>query len=397
MSILRRSATLVFLVAAVLAVGGCKPAPVIGVLVAETGDAAPYGSAMRQAMELAVDEAKESGEYPDGLAILWADSATNPDTAAANFEQLASDGARLVIVGVTSDEAKALLPVIESTNTLALSPSASAPTLARDSSLFYRVFPSDELEGRRAGRFLREDRDAASVVIYTLDSAQARGIEPPFRHVFEQTMEGEVVGKVVLSDNNWEEHSADLLTAHQPESAYIIAYADETLDAIRHLRRNGFPGVICVSSAFYTADVVSQNAEMLEGVFFPQPAFDIEDERPLVQDFVTAYEQRTGQIPDIYAAHAFDAMRVALAAVRNTSFLDTEDLKKTMRFGLSEFPGVTGPISFDEQGDVHHNPIIFSIREGRVVNHERWVKKQKEDILRRIRAGLTGEEAPANP
>jgi branched-chain amino acid transport system substrate-binding protein len=393
MSIVRNSAALIILVVAAVLVSGCSPKPVIGVLVAETGSAAPYGSAMRQAMELAVEQAEGTEEYPTGLTILWSDSGTNPTQAATEYEALAAGGARLVIAGVTSDEAKALLPIMDSTNVPVLSPSASAPSLTEDSTLFYRVFSSDELEGRRAGRFLREDRDAASVVIYTLDSEQARGIEPPFRHVFEQTMEGEVVGKVSLNEESWEEHSADLLTAHQPESAYIIAYAEETLDAIRHLRRNGFDGVICVSSAFYTADVVSQNAEMLEGVFFPQPAFDIEDERPLVQDFVTAYTERTGQIPDIYAAHAYDAMRVALAAILNTSYLDTDDLKKTLRFGLSEFPGVTGPITFDEQGDVHHNPIIFSIRNGRVVNHERWVKEQKADILRRIRKGLSNNES----
>lgn len=394
---LRHAAAPFALTLATFLLTGCSPAPVLGVLLAETGEAAPYGATMRQAIELAVEEAKATGQYPDGMTIVWADSQTDPEHAAQEYRRLTSEGAKLVIAGVTSDEANALLPVIEDTDIPALSPSASAPSLTKNSRLFYRVFSSDELEGRRAGRFLREDRDASSVIIYTQGTKQARGIEPPFRHVFEKAMEGEVVGRVLLSEDDWDETSADLLAAHRPESAYIIAYAERTIETVRHLLANGFDGVICVSSSFYTADVVARNADILEGVFFPQPAFDVEDERQLVQDFVSAYEQRTGQVPDIYAAHAYDAARVAMKAIANTSFLSTEELKKTLQFGLEEFPGVTGIIHFDDWGDVHHNPIMFSIRDGKVVNHDRWVKRRKDEIIRRIREGLTGEDAASTP
>ena len=363
----------------------CGSKPVIGVLLAESGEAESYGTAMRGAMELAIEQAKADGSYPEGLTIHWADSASDPETAARQYKELASKGAKMVIAGVTSGEAKAMLPVIERTNAPCLSPSASAPSLTKDSKLFYRIFPSDELEGRRAGRFLREDQDLDTVLIFTQDSEQARGIEPPFRHIFEQAMQGKVVDRILLTDPDWKQQAADCCAAHNPESAYIIAYAYETLEVLRLLREKGFDGVICVTSAFYSGQVVEGDPALVDQVYFPQPAFDVTDERPFVQPFVTSYREKFGQDPDIYAAHAFDAMRVALATVGLTEIFETPEIRKTLQFKLDEFPGVTGVIQFNDYGDVHRNPIMFIVKDGKVRNYERYVEAEKKKIRDKIR------------
>jgi branched-chain amino acid transport system substrate-binding protein len=305
--------------------------------------------------------------------------------AVAGLTSLAKQGAHIVIAGTTSDEAKAFLPELERLNVVALSPSASAPGLTKDSRMFFRVFASDELEGRRAGRFLREEQDDATVLIYAEDSEQARGIEPPFRQVFEQAMEGRAVGRVSLSDPAWQQESADLLAANNPDAVYIIGYADSTLKAVRHLRERSYQGTICLTSAFYSGKVVESEPKLLEGVFFPQPAFDMKDERELVQSFVSSYQSAYGHPPDIYAAHAFDAARIVAHVVKQSPSFETTELRKTLMFSVKEFPGVTGPIQFDERGDVKHNPIMFTIRDGEVLNFERFVKDQKKLIRERIR------------
>jgi len=363
----------------------CGSKPVIGVLLAESGQAESYGIAMRNAMEMAVDQAKADGSYPEELTIQWADSASDPETAAKQYKALVSKGAKMVIAGVTSGEAKVMLPVIERTNVPCLSPSASLPSLTKDSKLFYRIFPSDELEGRRAGRFLREDQDLDTVLIFTLDSEQARGIEPPFRHIFEQAMQGKVVDRILLTDPNWKQQAADCCAAHNPESVYIIAYATETLEVLRLLREKNYQGIICVTSAFNSGQLIEEDPALVDQIYFPQPAFDVSDERPLVQPFVTAYRERFGQDPDIYAAHAFDAMRVALATVTMTDIFETPEIRKTLQFKLEEFPGVTGIIQFNDYGDVHRNPIMFIVKDGKVKNYERYVKAEKKKIREKIR------------
>lgn len=374
--------TLLSLVAVVV-LSACGSKPVIGVLLPMTGSASTYGESMKQGIDLALDEAE--GNLPEGFQVVWGDSASDPATGVVELTRLADEGARLVVAGTTSGTAQAFLPVLEKTDTVVVSPSASAPNLTKDSRLFFRVFSSDELEGRRAGRFLYEDQDKTSVLIYAEDSAQARGIEPPFRQVFEQAMGGDVVGRVVVTDPDWQQQSADLLAANRPSSVYIIAYGDKTIEVLRHLREKGYEGTISASSAFYTNNIIKNHPELVEGVFFPQPAFDIKSEGKLVQGFVTAFRQRYQHDPDIYAAHAYDAMRLVIFVAKETPVFASAEIRKTLAFGVEEFPGVTGVIQFNDYGDVRHNPIIFIVKNGEVLNYERYIKEEKEKIRERIR------------
>ena len=375
-------------VAAISVLSACGREPVIGVLLPMTGSASTYGQSMKNGIDLALDQ--EKANLPKGFQVLWGDTATDPATGAAELKRLAGEGAGLFVAGTTSDTARALLPVLDETDSIAISPSASAPSLTKDSRRFFRVFASDELEGRRAGRFLYEDRDKTSVLIFAEDTAQARGIEPPFRQVFEQAMGGEVVGRIVIGSPGWEQESADLLAAYHPASVYVIAYGDMTIDVLRFLRKKNYEGPICASSAFYTGHIVESNPDLVEGLFFPQPAFDMKSETQPTQGFVATYQERFDDDPDIYAAHAFDAMRVAIfVAGEATSFSATE-IRKVLAFGIREFPGVTGIIQFNDYGDVRHNPIIFIVKDGQVLNYERYIAEERIKITERIKKLLEG-------
>ena len=237
---------------AVVVVAACGSNPVIGVLLPTTGDASSYGESMKEAIDLAVEEAKAGGSYPANLTIVWGDSASDPATGRSEIRRLAGEGAELIIAGTTSGTAKAFLPELDDSDVIVLSPSASAPSLTKDSKRFFRLFASDELEGQRAGRFLFEDQNKSTVLIFSQDSEQARGIEPFFRQVYEGALGGTVVGRVLIGDPNWREESADLLASRQPESVYIIAYANPTLEVLRFLKEKAYTGTICATSAFYS-------------------------------------------------------------------------------------------------------------------------------------------------
>ena len=195
---------------------------------------------------------------------------------------------------------------------------------------------------------------------------------------------------MALDEDGWESDSADLLAAHRPASAYIIGYGEETIKALRHLREKGFEGPICATSAFYTSQIVENNPELVEGVFFPQPAFDIQSEAQLTQDFVNSYQQRYQEDPDIYAAHAFDAMRVVTFVAGQAKSFSAVEIRKLLAFGVKEFPGVTGIIQFNDYGDVHHNPIMFIVKNGHVINYERYIDEEKAKIREKIKNLLKG-------
>ena len=195
---------------------------------------------------------------------------------------------------------------------------------------------------------------------------------------------------MAVDEEGWEKVSADLLAAHRPASVYIIGYGDTTIKVLRHLRSKGYDGPICATSAFYTSQIVEANPDLVEGVYFPQPAFDIQSEAQLTVDFVNAFRQRFQDDPDIYAAHAFDAMRVVIFVAGEAKSFSPVEIRKTLAFGVKEFPGVTGIIQFNDYGDVHHNPIMFIVRDGHVINYERYIEEQRIEIREKIKELLKG-------
>ncbi len=378
------------LILALLGLSGCSKPPVLGALLPTSGRAATYGKSMSDAMHLALDEALKSGSAPEGLHVVWADSGSDPKTGVTAFKRLVDDaGVRMVIGGCTSGVAEALLPVINREHVVVLSPSASAPDLTKKSKYFYRLFPSDELEGIRAGTFFYQDQGRKKVLIFSSGSKHARGIEPQFRLQYEQNLGGTIVGRVLLTNPDWQQRAADLLTSSQPDGVYIVAYAAETVRVLKFLRKRRFRGTICATSALYDRTVLDANKKTVEGVFFPLPSFDPESDNERVRAFVKAYQERFGIEPDIFAAHAYDAMRLAIYVLKNTKYLVADEIRKTMQFGVTDFPGVTGVIRFDDYGDVHHIPIMYIVKGGRVLNFERYRKEQLKKIRNRL-LSLTG-------
>lgn len=383
-----RLAVFLFVIASL---SGCGRKPVIGVLLPMSGDAGSYGESMKKAIDLALAEAEADGSLPADLTLVWGDSATDPAKGREEIQRLAGQGAKLIITGTTSGTAKAFLSELEDSDVIALSPSASAPSLTKDSKRFFRLFASDELEGQRAGRFLFEDQDKTSVLIFSQDSEQARGIEPFFRQVYEGALDGTVVGRVLVGDANWHEDCADLIAAHQPASVYIIAYANKTLEVLRHLRAKGYTGTICATSAFYSGEVLEQEPELVDGVYFPQPAFELQSDLEVSRIFVESFRARYGHDPDIYAAHAYDALRVSLQLPSIVRAWEANEIRRALQFEVKEFPGVTGPIQFDDYGDVRHNPVMFIVKDGVVLNYTSYLEIEKQKIREKIKLLLQGQ------
>ncbi len=97
------------------------------------------------------------------------------------------------------------------------------------------------------------------------------------------------------------------------------------------------------------------------------------------------YRAKYGHEPDIYAAHAYDALRLTLETFREAKGYSSSEIRKTLQFAIKEFPGVTGSIQFDDYGDVRHNPIMFIIKDGQVKPYEKYLKELRAQIGKKIR------------
>ena len=339
----------------------CNPALRVGVVLPETGDAAVYGASIKSGVRLAFDRVQAG---PPALEVSYRDSGSDPARAAAAADALYDAGALLVIGGATSAEAAAMIPVADRQRRPLLSPSASAPDLTRRSRLFFRVYPSDELEGVRAAELLARERRCRTVLIVREDTAYTRGLLPVF--IRELTSLGaRVAGSVQLDETGWQAALRRALADSPPDGIYLCGYGEAFLAGLRAVRTLGFRGTVCATSAINASPILQRAGTLAEGVYLPLAGLDLESAQGPARAFVRDYQRVYNLPPDIYAAHGYDAALVAVAALAAPGGRGGADLAARLR-ALRGLRGVTGPLGFDEDGDTRHALRDHWVRHGRV-------------------------------
>ena len=363
--------------------GGDKPVPV-GVVLPLTGEFAIYGEPIRRGIELAFEEIQSQEGYPYELALRVEDSQGEAARAAELLGELFDAGAPAVIGGVTTAEAMAMVEVADNADRVLLSPSASSPRLTGISSNFFRVFPSDFLEGTKMGHFAAQTLGLDRLVIAAAESEYAKGIQQVFQREVERNR-AEVVESIDYPRNTGDLGGVvERIMTLSPEGVYLADYAAGLVTLIRGLDQRGYRGRVLTTSSIATPEVLEQAGDALEGVMFTQSNYDVSSEEPHIQRFVTAYLEEYGRTPDLYAAHGYDAMRVYARALADGGAPRPGNFWQGMR-GITSFPGVTGTIQFDEQGDVQKFPRVYVIHDDEFVDYDRILEERREGLEERRR------------
>ena len=100
-----------------------------------------------------------------------------------------------------------------------------------------------------------------------------------------------------------------------------------------------------------------------EGVIFARPYYNPKSDNPIIKTFVQRYTEKYGSAPGIYAAHAYDALRIIAKAIKDGGY-SADGIRQAL-YSIKNFPGVTGETSFDEYGDVVKPIQIMEVRGGK--------------------------------
>jgi len=384
MKVLAKLPSVLLLTVLLLPAGCGEPEPVkLGAVLPLTGQDAIYGVNVRKGVELAFEKVRSREDYPYPLMLDVRDSESDPQTAAQELNALYESGALAALGGVTSKEALEMIDVADQHDRILLSPSASSPELSGISKNFYRVFPSDFLEGSKMGNFATQTLEINTVVIVAAESLYGRGSQEVFKNEFERY--GGKVAEVIEYPENTSDFSGlmDRVMTINPQAVYLADFAAPIGAMVEALRDRGFRGRILTTSAFAAPEVLSSLGEDAEGVFLTQPAFAPDSDDEVVKAFVSAYRDKYGEDPGLYAAHGYDAMIVLAQALENASRPTTSEFWKGLR-RVRDFQGVTGIIQFDERGDVQKFPRIYIVNNGKLVDYDQWVTRRREELQRRM-------------
>ena len=339
-----------------------------------TGDAAIYGVAAKNGAQLAVDEINALGGDIQ-FELRYEDDVNDPEKAVNAYNTLKDRGMQLSLGSVTSKPGEATSVENYADRIFALTPSASSQATTEGKDNVFQMCFMDPNQGTAAARYIDEqDLGTKIAVIWKNDDVYSKGIHDTF------VEEAEARGLEIVSDTTFatgndtdfsvqvadaQSNGADLvfLPMYYTPASLILAQADKVGYTPKWFGVDGMDGILTMDGF---------DATLAEGVMLLTPFnADAEDEK--TQNFVAKYEEQFGEIPNHFAADAYDCIYAYYEALTNanaTPDMDAETLCGLMQeqFTTMTFSGLTGTdATWDATGAVSKEPKGMVIENGAYV------------------------------
>jgi branched-chain amino acid transport system substrate-binding protein len=339
----------------------------VGVILPLTGDAAVYGKALKNGIELALSE--DSASSQPKVALIYEDDQGQASQAVSAAHRLIDiEKVPAIIGGAMSSTAEAIIPICDLAHVVLLSPTATKPSLTRVGSYFLRLWPSDDYDGKVMAETAYHKLGLKRVNILYVNVAYGVGITEVFAREFEQ------LGGIVVSKDGYAQGTTDFRTlltkiqAADPEAIYLPGYVSEVTQVLKQATELGIKARFLGVNSLYDPKLIEIAGNAAEGAVFTYPTFDVTSTEPLVARFITAYKTKYGSEPDAFAAQGFDSFRI-LAKVLGTlhqEAIEGAALLRALHF-LGRFEGAGGTFAFDERGDVEKPLRLLTVRNGQFV------------------------------
>lgn len=340
-----------------------------------TGNNAVYGLAVQHAMEIAVEEINAAGGVNGySLAMSFEDDEADPEKAVNAYNTLKDGGMQIMIGTVTSGACVAVAAETKNDNMFQLTPSGSSVECVQYDNAF-RVCFSDPNQGTASAKYIGENNLAAKVaVIYDSSSIYSSGIYTNFA-AEAANQNFEVVSAEAFTADNATDFSVQLqkakdagadlvfLPIYYTEASLILTQANQMGYAPKFFGCDGLDGILTVDNF---------NVDLAEGVMLLTPfAADATDD--LTVAFVKKYQEKYGEIPNQFAADAYDAVYAVKAALEKsgaTPDMSVSDLCEALKTAMTEITidGLTGEgMTWTADGEANKAPKAVVIKGGQYV------------------------------
>ena len=341
-----------------------------------TGGAAVYGNAVKNGAQIAIDEINAAGGINGAqIEYKFEDDEHDAEKSVNAYNTLKDWNMQLLMGTVTSAPCVAVSEKTKEDNIFQLTPSGtSVPCTQYDNA--FRVCFSDPLQGTASAKYIGMNNLSSKLaVIYDSSDVYSSGIYETFaKEAANQPFEI-VAAEAFTADNKTDfttqlqkakDAGADLvfLPIYYQEATLILSQADTMGYKPTFFGCDGLDGILGVENF---------DNNLAEGVMLLTPfAADAKDDATV--NFVTKYkEQFGGDIPNQFAADAYDAIYIMKAAIEKagcTPDMDASAICDAVKGAMTQISvdGLTGAgMSWTADGEVNKDPKAVVIKDGAYV------------------------------
>ena len=350
----------------------------IGAIGPMTGAAAVYGSAVVNAAELAVNEINAAGGI-NGYQVEFRgeDDEHDAEKSVNAYNALKDWGMQILDGTTTSAPCVAVAEKTKEDNMFQITPSGSAVDCVVHDNVF-RVCFSDPDQGIASADYMSMHNLGTKIgVIYNSSDVYSSGIEAKF--VEQAAANGlDVFDPQAFTDDSSKDFSAQLqnIKAAGCDVIFLPIYYEAATIILTQAAQMGY------EPTFFGCDgldgilaMENFDTNLAEGVMLLTPfVADAEDEK--TQNFVKAFQDAYGDIPNQFAADSYDAIYAIKAALEDqnaTPDMSVSDICEAMKTGMTniKMAGLTGDeITWNASGEPNKTPKAMVIQDGKYVSAE---------------------------
>ncbi|MDD5193241.1 MAG: ABC transporter substrate-binding protein [Candidatus Nanoarchaeia archaeon] len=330
------------------AVTGSEKEPIkIGSIGPLTGDVSSIGLNEKAAIELAVDEINSKGGISGRkIQVIYEDgkcSAKDGSNAANKLMNI--DNVVAIIGGTCSSETIASAPIAEETKTVMISPCSSSPKITEIGDYIFRDYPSDSYQGAEAANFIYNNLGKKKVAVLYVLSDWGVGIQQVFEPKFKD------LGGEIVASEGYEQTTKDLRTQltkikqANPDVIYFLGYTEASAIGLKQIKELGINAEIVGGDAWDDKVIFEKAGDAAEGIIFFIPY------APLTSEFKESMKEKLGSNEiTICSSQAYDGVYLLKQVIEKVG-TDPTKIKDEL-YKIKDYPGVSGTISFDSNGDL---------------------------------------------
>lgn len=361
------------IIIAIIAIGGIwyeisrKPTgeePIkIGAILPLSGKNVSYGERTQKGIELALAEVNKEKEV---IKVIYEDSKGDSTTGVNAAHKLIDVDKVSVLLVQLSEISEAVAPIAQENKTL-LFGFTLTPDFTKIGEYIFRNRGDALEEGKSIGKFILDKGYKKAAVLYKNNSTGI-GEAEGFKKAFE---EGE--GGIVFFESykvGETDFRTPLLKIKEANPEIIVCPArDKDIPLIlRQAKELGLNQQFFSTQGIATRSLLEDAGSLVEGLLYAESVIYEESTSPDVQAALKAYKEKYNENMDLYAGDAYDVIKV-LGYVIKTGATTQEKIKEGLK-KIKDFPGVSGPITFNEFRDIPKEYRIFTVKNGQFVPYE---------------------------
>jgi branched-chain amino acid transport system substrate-binding protein len=346
----------------------------VGINAPMTGDIPKVGEGTKFAAQMWLEDIKAAGGLEVGgkkyqVELVIEDNESKAESAVKVNTKMITEDEVLVIVGPQSS--KQAIPaggVANNYNTPMISPWSTNPDTTKDRPFVFRGCFLDPFQGPVLANFIKEEFGfKKAAVLYDVASDYPKGLAEFFKEAWEKVNgAGSVVAfeSFTTKDADFSSQLTKIIKSGA-EVLFTPQYYNEVALIVQQAHELGWNKPIVGSDSWGSAETVELCGKDCYGLFF-STHYAAAGAKGETKAFIDRYNKKYGYVPDDVGALTWDALRIVQKAIQSAGKItgNVEKDRKAIRDALAkikEFDGITGKMTFTEDGDPIKCAVIVKI------------------------------------